>query len=105
MKKYVTKKDFCNVFMPFEDTKISEFNQYQRSGKAPFIIYADLECVIEKIDRCTEKLIYNKESEHISYIILNKSKYSTTSTLWQHKHSTFLPIAPHLPDLYHSVTL
>ena len=53
MKKYVTKKDFCNVFMPFEDTKISEFNQYQRSGKAPFIIYADLERVIEKIDRCT----------------------------------------------------
>ena len=39
------------------------------------------------------------------YMIPNKSKYSTTSTSWQHKHSTFLPIAPHLPDLYHSVTL
>ena len=23
-------KDFCNVIMPFEDTKILEFNQYQK---------------------------------------------------------------------------
>ena len=28
--------------MPSEETKILEFNQYQTSGKAPFIIYADL---------------------------------------------------------------
>ena len=33
-----------------EDTKILEFNQYQKSDKAPFIIYADLECIIEKND-------------------------------------------------------
>ena len=32
--------------MPFEDTKILDFNQYQKSDKAPFIIYADLECLI-----------------------------------------------------------
>ena len=38
--------------MPLEDTKILEFNQYQKSDKAPFIIYADLECIIEKIDGC-----------------------------------------------------
>ena len=36
--------------MPFEETKILRFNQYQQSNKAPFIIYADLECIIEKID-------------------------------------------------------
>ena len=38
--------------MPSEDTKIFEFNQYQISDKAPFIIYADLESLIEKIDGC-----------------------------------------------------
>ena len=37
--------------MPSEDTKILEFNQYQKSDKAPFIIYADLEYIIEMIDR------------------------------------------------------
>ena len=34
--------------MTSEDTKILEFNQYQKSAKAPFPIYADLECIIEK---------------------------------------------------------
>ena len=29
--------------MPFEDTKISEFHQYQKIDKAPCIIYADVE--------------------------------------------------------------
>ena len=38
--------------MPSENTKILEFNQYQKSDKAPFIIYANLECIIEKIDGC-----------------------------------------------------
>ena len=35
--------------MSSEDTKILEFNQNQKSDKAQFIIYADLECLIEKI--------------------------------------------------------
>ena len=38
--------------MPSEETKILELNQHQNSDKAPFIIYADLECIIEKIDGC-----------------------------------------------------
>ena len=36
--------------MPSENTKILEFNQYQKSEKAPFIIYAHLECWTENID-------------------------------------------------------
>ena len=62
------KKDFCNVIMPSEDTKILEFNQYQKSDKAPFIIYADRECIIEKIDGCKhnpENSSATKVSEHI----------------------------------------
>ena len=38
--------------MPSEGTKILEFNQYQKSDKAPFIIYVDFECIIEKIPGC-----------------------------------------------------
>ena len=54
--------------MPSEDTKILEFNQYQKSDKAPFIIYADLECIIEKIDECKndpQSISKTKLSEHI----------------------------------------
>ena len=36
--------------MSYEDTKISEFNQYQKSDKAPFITDTYRECILEKID-------------------------------------------------------
>ena len=47
-KKVCQNKDFCNALKSSEDTKILQFNQYQKSNKAPFIIYADLECLIQK---------------------------------------------------------
>ena len=59
-KKVCENKDFCNVVMPSEDTKILEFNQYYKSDKATLNIYADLESLIEKIDRC--KNIYENSS-------------------------------------------
>ena len=36
--------------MPCKETKILEFNQYQKSDEARFIIYADVECITKKID-------------------------------------------------------
>ena len=48
-KRYVKVKNFCNVIMPSKDTRVLEFSQYQKSDKAPFIIYADLECIIQKV--------------------------------------------------------
>ena len=54
--------------MPSEDTKILEFNQYQKSDKTTFIIYADLESLIEKIGVCKnnpKKSSTTKISEHI----------------------------------------
>ena len=54
--------------MPFEETKILEFNQYQKSDEASFIIYADLKCFIEQINECknnNENLSTTKLGEHI----------------------------------------
>ena len=45
-------KDFCSIIMSSGDTKILKYDTYQKSDKAPFIIYADLECIIEKIQGC-----------------------------------------------------
>ena len=45
-KRVCQNKGFCNIIMPSEDTKILEFNQYQKSVKSPFSIYADLGCLI-----------------------------------------------------------
>ena len=49
-KRVCENKEFCNIVMPSEDTKMLELSQYQKSDKAPFIIYADLDCILEKID-------------------------------------------------------
>ena len=38
--------------MSSEETKILEFNRYQKTAKAPFMTYADFQCLIEKTDGC-----------------------------------------------------
>ena len=57
-----------NVAILSEDTKILEFNQYQKSDKAPFIFHADLDCLVKKIDGCkniAKNSSTTKVSEHI----------------------------------------
>ena len=54
--------------MPFEDTKILEFNKYPKSANIAFVIHADLESMIEKTDgykNNPEKLSITKVVEHI----------------------------------------
>ena len=69
--KLESHKSVCeskDVIMPSEDTTILELNQYQKSDKAPFNIYADHECIIEKIEGCKnnpEKSSTTKVSKHI----------------------------------------
>ena len=51
-KKVYENKHLCNVVMPSEGTKILKLNQYQKSDKALFVIYADLDCLIKRIGGC-----------------------------------------------------
>ena len=46
--KYV-KKIFFHAIMLSKGTKIIDFDQYQKLDKGPFIMYANLQCIIEKI--------------------------------------------------------
>ena len=68
-KRVSENKDFCNVTIPFEDTKILELDQYQKSNKAPFIIYADLECLIKKIDGGKNNPENSSTAKVIEYIL------------------------------------
>ena len=55
LKKYeriCKDHDYCHVKMPDEDNKILKYNPGEKSLKVPFIIYADLECLLEKVDTC-----------------------------------------------------
>ena len=62
-----------------DDTKILEFNQYQKSDKAPFIIYADLECLIEKIDGCENNPENSSTTKVVEHIPSGFSKSTLSS--------------------------
>ena len=42
-EKVCENKDLCGIVMPSEKDKILELNQYMKSDKMPYIIYADIE--------------------------------------------------------------
>ena len=76
--------------MPSEDTKILEFSQYQKSDKAPLIIYADLECIIEKISGCKSNL-ENSSTTKVSEHIPSSFSISTISSFRsiENKHDVY----------------
>ena len=53
--------------MPSEDTKISQFNQYQKLDQTPSAIYADFEPLIKNVSSKNnpEKLSTTKVGKHI----------------------------------------
>ena len=66
-KKVCENHDYCSIEMPNEDNKILKCNQGEKSMKAPFIIYADLESLLEKTNTCydnPEKSSTTKINKH-----------------------------------------
>ena len=55
-KKICENHDYCHVEMPNKDNKIIKYNQGEKSVRSPLIIYADLECLLEKISTCYNNL-------------------------------------------------
>ena len=76
--------------MHFEDTKILEFNLYKKSDEAPFIIHADLECIIEKIDGCKNNP-ENSSTTKVSKRIPSGFSMSTISSFrsTENKHDLY----------------
>ena len=50
--KVCKNKYLCRILIPSEKDNILEFNQYMKSDKMPYNIYADIESLIKKIDEC-----------------------------------------------------
>ena len=45
-------RDYCYIEMPKKDNKILKYDHGEKPMKVPFIIYADLEYLLEKISTC-----------------------------------------------------
>ena len=62
--------DYCYVEMPEEDNKILKYNEGEKSMEVPFITYADLQSLLEKMNIChchnnLEKSSTTKINKHI----------------------------------------
>ena len=65
--------------MPSVDSKISEFDQYQKSDKTALIIYANLEYLIKKIDGCKNNPENSSTTTKVSENIPSVFSMSTIS--------------------------
>ena len=69
--------------MPGEDNKILKCNQGEKSMKVPFTIYADLDCLLEKMNTChnnPEKSSTTKINKHTpsGYSLFTHCSFDTT---------------------------
>ena len=83
-KKICENHDYCHVEMPTKDNNAIKYNQGEKSIKLPFVVYADLECLLEKMSTCynnPEKSSTTKTNKHMpsgysifTHCSFNKSK-------------------------------
>ena len=81
--------DSCHAKMPDENNEILKYNLWEKSLKVPFIIYADLECLLQKINSCqnnpkksyTEKKVMHKPS---GYSLVTCCSFDKSKTEWNY---------------------
>ena len=56
-KKICENHDYCHVEMPTKNNNIIKYNHGEKSMKLPFVIYTDLECLLEKISIIEVKIV------------------------------------------------
>ena len=57
-KKICENRDYCHVEIPTKDNNAIKYNQGEKFIKLPFVVYTDLECLLEKMSTC-----YNNPEE------------------------------------------
>ena len=66
-EKICQNRDYYHVEMPTNDNNMIKYYQGEKSIKLPFIVYADLECLLEKMSTCysnPEKSSTTKINKH-----------------------------------------
>ena len=82
-KKVCENHDYYSVETPEEDNKILKYNQGEKSMKIPFIIYANLKSLLEKMNTChinPEKSSTTKINKHTQsgYSLFTQCSFDTT---------------------------
>ena len=98
-KEYCSEQESIKINMPPPNTFIS-FKNFLYSEKAPFVIYADFECIVKPIDNCKpdpEKSYTNKYQKHepVSFVYYIKS---FDENVYQSTLRTYIKENPEDPD-------
>ena len=62
-EKICENHDYCHVEMPTKDNNIIKYNQGEKSIKLQFVVYTDLECLLEKMITCPNTLRQSSTTE------------------------------------------
>ena len=78
--------DYCYVNMPDKDNNILKYNPGETCMKAPFVIYADFECLLENISSCNndpEKSSTTKINKHTpsGYLLFTHYSFDNTKNM------------------------
>ena len=65
-KKICENDNYCNVEIPTKNKNIIKYNQGEKSIKLPFVVYPDLECLLEKMS------MYQNNPKELSTTEINK---------------------------------
>ncbi|KAK4885958.1 hypothetical protein RN001_002229 [Aquatica leii] len=83
-KTYCIHSNTCCVRLPKPSEKYLSFKNYRYQEKVPFVIYADLECILEKCNDANSNLLNTKSKsyqKHIPFSIAYYLKCSYDNTL------------------------
>ena len=78
-KKICENNKYCNIEMPSPNNNLIKYNQGDKSLKLPFIIYADLECLLKKIDTCQNNPDLSSTTKINQHIPSGYSVYTSCS--------------------------
>ena len=78
-KKICENHKYCNIEMLSPNNNIIKYNQGEKSLELPFIIYADLECLLKKIDTCYNNPDFSSTTKINQHIPSGYSIYTNCS--------------------------
>ena len=80
---------YCHVEIPTKDNNIIKYNQGEKSIKLPFVVSADLECLLEKMSTCQNnpnELSTTEINKHVpsGYSLFTHCSYDQTKNKLDH---------------------
>ena len=78
-KKVCQNNEYCNIEMPSPNDNLIKYSQGEKSLKLPFVIYAELECILKEIDTCQNNLDLSSTTKINQHIPSGYSIYTSCS--------------------------